>query len=96
MSWVDWLRFGLEKVNLNSLPHAQASRGAIDTIIQIAVVIVGALSVLFITIGGLRYILSQGDPQGVAKAKGTIMYALVGVVIAIVAQSIIIFVLGNV
>ena len=84
-----------QQVDLSQLPNATADGNAIQTVIQVAIIIVGALSVLFITIGGLRYILAQGDPQAVSKAKGTIVYALVGILVAISAQLIVTFVLGN-
>jgi hypothetical protein len=95
MNLVTWVRFAAEKIDLAPLPNAHANSAAIDTVIQIAIVIIGALSVLFITIGGLRYIIAQGDPQATAKAKGTIIYALVGILVAIVAQGLVIFVLGS-
>jgi hypothetical protein len=79
----------------NGLPHAAANGNAVQTILSITIGIVGALCLLFVTIGGFRYILSQGDPQGVAKAKGTILYALVGLVIVILAQFIVAFVFGR-
>ena len=39
--------------------------------------------------------LSSGDPQNTAAAKGTIIYAIVGLLIAIVAESIVALVLGK-
>lgn len=95
MNLLSLTKFAAERIDLSPLPSAGANRGTIDAVIQIAIVIIGALSVLFITIGGLRYVIAQGDPQATAKAKGTIVYALVGVLIAIVAQGLVIFVLGN-
>lgn len=55
--------------------------------------ILGALSVLIITIAGLQYIFSSGDPAKTAKAKDTIMYAVIGLVVAIFAVTIINFVI---
>jgi hypothetical protein len=60
-----------------------------ETIIFIA----GSISVLMIVIGGLRYILSNGDPQGISNAKNTIIYAVVGLVIALSAEAILLLVL---
>ncbi len=85
------------QIDLNSLPNVGATNGSIvTTIITIVSGIVGAICLLFITIGGFRYILSQGDPQGVAKAKGTIIYALIGLSVVILAQVIVRFVIGAV
>lgn len=84
------------KICLDSLPQTQADGGTLSTIISIVIAVVAVISVLFITIGGLRYILSQGDPQAVSKAKSTIVYALIGLVVAILAQIIVAFVINGV
>ncbi len=88
--------FAANKIDLNPLPNITANGGAIQIIITITIAVIGAMSVLFITIGGFRYIISQGDPQAIGKAKATILYALIGLVIAIVAQTIVAFVLGGI
>ena len=64
----------------------------IDNIAGVLVFIVGSVSVIMIIIGGLRYVMSQGDPGAVNKAKSTIMYSIVGVVVAVIAYAIIQFV----
>lgn len=67
----------------------------INTIINIFSIIVGAVSVIMIIIGGLRYITSAGDSSNVTGAKNTILYAIVGLVIVIFAQTIIKFVVSR-
>lgn len=57
--------------------------------------IVGIVSVIMVIIGGLKYVLASGDPSNISSAKNTIMYALVGLAVAVVAQSIIVFVLNR-
>ena len=64
-------------------------------IINIFSIVVGAVSVIMIIIGGFRYIISGGDSSGVSGAKNTILYAIVGLVIVIFAQVIIRFILTN-
>lgn len=68
----------------------------IKNIINIFSIIVGAVSVIMIIIGGFRYIISAGDSSGVSGAKNTILYAIVGLVIVLFAQVIVRFVLTNV
>lgn len=86
----------IKNLDLSGLPHPRgASQGDLQAILMIIIGVLGALAVLFIVIGGLRYIMSQGDPQAVSKAKGTIIYALVGLVIAVSAEAIVSFVLGG-
>ncbi|MEV5704830.1 pilin [Actinoallomurus sp. NPDC052274] len=44
-----------------------------------------ALATLFLTIGGVRYLLAGGDPGEVAKAKDTLKYAAIGYGVAVLA-----------
>jgi hypothetical protein len=91
------MRFAqITNLNLNGLPHTQATHSEVQLILNIVIGIIAALSLLFVTIGGFRYILSQGDPQGISKAKGTVLYALIGLVIAIVAETIVAFVIKGI
>lgn len=43
------------------------------------------LSIIFVALGGLKYATSNGDPQGIEKAKNTIIYALVGMAVSMSA-----------
>jgi hypothetical protein len=67
----------------------------IKTVINILSVVVGVAAVIMIIIGGLRYVTSGGDSSNVASAKNTILYAIVGLVIAAMAQFIVQFVLNK-
>ncbi len=58
--------------------------------------VVGAVSIIMIIIGGLRYVLSGGDSSGVKGAKDTVLYAVVGVIVAVVAYGIVNFVITRV
>lgn len=59
--------------------------GIITLIINIMLFIIGILCVIMIIFGGIRYTISNGDKSKVENAKNTIVYAVVGLVIAIVA-----------
>jgi hypothetical protein len=59
---------------------------------NILVFLIGAVSVIFIIIGGLRYVTSNGDSKQVSAAKDTILYAVIGVIVAIAAYAIVNFV----
>ena len=50
---------------------------------------VGALSVIMLIWGGIRYTTSAGDSNKVTAAKNTVLYAIVGLVIAILAYAIV-------
>jgi hypothetical protein len=70
-----------------------ADLGAIfKTITNTLLFLVGSLSVIMIIFGGLRYVISRGDSKNVESAKQTIIYAVAGVVVSIVAYAIVAFV----
>lgn len=49
--------------------------------------LVGAISVIMLIIGGIRYVISGGDQAQVTSAKNTILYAIVGIIIAFLAYA---------
>lgn len=83
-------------VCIGSLPRTKADGNFVQGLLQLVIGVIAAISVLFVAIGGLRYVMSQGDPQAVGKAKSTIVYALIGLAIALLAQGIITLVVKGV
>lgn len=69
--------------------------GIFSQISSVLLFIVGAIAVIMIVIGGLRYVISGGDASQVQSAKNTILYALVGVIVAILAYAAVNFVVHN-
>ena len=57
--------------------------------------IVGAAAVIMLIIGGLRYVLSGGDSNAISGAKNTIIYAMIGIAVALFAQIIVLFVIAK-
>ncbi len=68
--------------------------GVITTITNVLLFIAGALAVIMIIWGGLRYTISGGNASNVTAAKNTVMYAIVGLIIAFLAFAAVNFVLG--
>lgn len=68
----------------------------IEAVFKIVVGVIAALCVLFITIGGFRYTVSNGDPTNISKAKNTIIYALIGLLVTVTAYGIISVVISRV
>lgn len=64
-------------------------------ITQTVTLLTGAISIIMIMVGGFRYIVSGGDGTAIKAAKDTILYAVVGLLVAVFAQTIITFVLSN-
>ena len=58
--------------------------------------VAGMLAVVFIIYGGIRYITSQGEPETKKSARGTIINALIGLAIAIIAATTVQFIANNI
>lgn len=67
-----------------------------NTIINVVIGVVGFVAVAFIIFGGIQYTTSAGDPGKVKKAKDTILYGIIGLVVAMLAYAIVNFVLSSV
>ena len=67
--------------------------GIFTTIINILLFIVGVIAVIMLIIGGIRYVVSGGDQAAVTAAKNTILYAIIGIIVAIVAYAVVNFVI---
>lgn len=69
--------------------------GIFRTITNVLLFLIGAISVIMLIIGGIRYVVSGGDSGAVQNAKNTILYAIVGVVVAILAYAVVNFVISS-
>ena len=67
----------------------------IQNIINTIIFVIGIVAVVMVILGGVQYSTSQGDAGKVKKAKDTIMYGIIGIVISILAFAIVNFVLAN-
>jgi hypothetical protein len=56
-----------------------------NTVTNILLFLIGAVSVVMLIIGGVRYVVSGGDQGAVTTAKNTILYAIIGIVVAFLA-----------
>ncbi len=90
----------LAVVNVNpddvGVPKGQLVNSTIGNGIQLVLGVVGAVALIVIVMAGMQYVLSQGNPQSTAKAKDTILYAIVGLVICMLGYAIVGFVVNNV
>lgn len=69
--------------------------GVFTTISNVMLFIVGALSVLMLIVGGLRYVVSGGNSAAITNAKNTVLYAVVGLIVSLLAFAAINFILGT-
>ena len=83
---------GLSNVN----PGASNDlNGMIQIIINTVFGIIGVVAVIMIIIGGVNYTMSQGDSTKVQKAKNTILYGIIGLVVVLLSFAIVSFVLNG-
>lgn len=69
--------------------------GVFRRITSVLLFLVGAISVIMLIIGGIRYVISAGDQNQVTAAKNTILYAIIGIVVAFLAFAAVNFVIGQ-
>lgn len=65
-------------------------------VVEILLQAVGYISVVFIIYGGFKYMISGDSPDGMKKAKDTVLNALIGLVIAVLAVGIVNLIAGAV
>lgn len=65
----------------------------IKQIVNTLLFVLGTIAVIMIVIGGIKYVTSNGDASAVTSAKNTVLYSVVGLVVAILAYAIVNFVL---
>ena len=86
---------GINCAQGNNVPTTLFGSGSIfTTVVNVLLFVIGAISVIMLIIGGIRYTVSAGDSGNVTAAKNTIMYAIIGLVVAFLAFAIVNWVLG--
>ncbi len=69
--------------------------GIFKTVTNVLLFIIGAIAVIMLVIGGIRYTTSNGNSEQVTAAKNTILYAVVGIIVAILAFAVVNFVIDS-
>ncbi|MBC7764474.1 hypothetical protein H7Y29_02040 [Microbacteriaceae bacterium] len=67
----------------------------IKTVVSVLLFLLGAIAVIMIVIGGIKYTTSNGDSSAVTSAKNTILYAVVGLIVALMAYAIVNFIVDK-
>ncbi len=90
------LKAGQQCSKNESQPESVTGEGGVfQTITNVLLFLIGAISVIMIIYGGIRYTISGGDSTAVQSAKNTILYAVVGLIVAILAFAVTNFVIGS-
>ena len=88
---------GINSAKGDGVPSTLFGDGSIfTTVVNILLFIIGAICVIMLIWGGIRYTTSAGNAASVTAAKNTIMYAIIGLIIAFLAFAIVNWVLGEV
>ncbi|MBI1146516.1 hypothetical protein JEO88_00725 [Candidatus Saccharibacteria bacterium] len=88
---------GAEAARADGMPaELIGDNGVFSRLTNTILLVVGLISVIMLVYGGLRYILSGGDSKKVTDAKNTILYAIIGLIISLLAFAIVNFVLNSV
>lgn len=78
------------------LKQTDSATSMVKIVVNALLYILGAVSVVMIIVGGVRYTTSMGDAKRIETAKDTILYAVVGLVVAILAYAIVNFVVTTI
>ena len=80
----------------SNVPKTDASGSALTNIFNTVLALAGALAVAYIVWSGIRYMLSQGQPNEIKAARDGILYSLIGIVVVMVAFLLVNYVIGNI
>lgn len=69
----------------NPVPLVSLNQNTVSGAFNSVLMIAGAIAVVFIVLGGIKYSTSQGDPGETKKAKETITYAIIGLVVVMLS-----------
>lgn len=79
--------------NFNDIEEGNLETTIID-IVNVIIGVLGVVAVLVVVLGGIQYMTSSGDSGKVKKAKDTILYGVIGLVICVLAYAIVNFVIS--
>lgn len=94
---VSWLVFAqIRKGDLTEINRLPTDIGDsnVNNALTVAFGVAGGISLIVVAYGALKFVLSQGNPQEVTKAKNTIIDGLIGLAIIVAAGGIVGFVMG--
>lgn len=91
---VDQAKDGVEAIG-GGAGGTQDLTDTLGTVINVLLFIVGAVAVIMIIFSGIQYVASSGDPARIKKAKDTLIYSIVGLVVALLAFAVVNFVLTS-
>lgn len=83
-------------VEIKDVADSNTLEADVKTILTTVIGVLGFVCVIVIVIGGIGYMTSSGDTGKVKKAKDTILYGVIGLVICVLAFALVQFVIGTI
>jgi len=83
----------LKGVNQSGGTGQKALPKTIEIVVNLLFFILGVIAVIMLIVGGIKFTTSNGDSGQIKSAKDTILYAIIGLVVALLAYAIVRFVL---
>ncbi len=78
------------------LPRTTLSENRVTNTLQIVFAVASAIALLIIAISAFRIVVSRGNAQDVQKARDSIIYAAIGLIITASAFTIVTFVVERI
>ncbi len=79
-----------------NVPKTELTSGRVNDMLQIVFGIFAAVAVLIISIAAFMIVVSRGKSEDVSRARDAIIYASIGLIISLMALTIVTFVVGNI
>lgn len=86
----------LTRDDIPTVPKGSLTQTTIADVLQIVFGFAGGIALFMVARSAFKYVVSQGEPQEIQKAKDGILYAVAGLVVSILAFSIVAFVIERV
>lgn len=75
--------------------QGDSATSMVQIVINLLLYVLGIIAVIMIVVGGIRYTTSNGNASQIKEAKDTILYSVVGLIVAMLSFAIVNFVLGR-
>lgn len=86
------IKQGVTDSGAKSTDNTQGLLSTIKIVVNILLFIIGAIAVIMIIIAGFRMVTANGDSGTISQARNTVLYAVIGIIVAFMAFAIVNFV----
>lgn len=78
-----------------NIPEPELAQSNVAGALKLVFGVAGGIAVIIITLAAFKYVVSMGNPEQAAKAKNAIIYALIGLLVCLIAYNAVNFVLDR-